>query len=84
LLREIRRRSEVEYLDAVADYRESVVQGILQERTDPVQIWIAFGIRLAERFAPGRTLNVDGQAECRRREGARQSATWDRPGILVR
>jgi hypothetical protein len=64
-LREIRRRSEDEYAEAVGEYRESVIRGITQGDADPVLTWIEFGVRLADRLAPGKTLAVDGDGRAR-------------------
>jgi hypothetical protein len=59
VLRGIRRRDESEYAAAVAEYRESVVRPIAEQGADPIGTWIDFGVRLADRLAPGRTVIVD-------------------------
>jgi hypothetical protein len=64
-LREIRRRSEEEYTEAVGDYQDAVIRGIAEDNVDPVGAWIEFGMRLAERTAPGRTVVIDADGRAR-------------------
>jgi hypothetical protein len=65
VLREIRRRNEGDYAAAVSDFRDTVLRGIAVEGADPVRTWIEFGVRLAERLAPGRPVVVDGEGRAR-------------------
>jgi len=65
VLREIRRRNESDYADAVNDFRDSVLRGIAEGGADPVRTWIEFGVRLAERLVPGRPVVVDGEGRAR-------------------
>lgn len=65
LLRELKERGENDYDEAVAEFHELVVRGIAEEEADPLRTWLAFGVRLAARSKPGRTVVIDAAGRSR-------------------
>ncbi len=64
LLRRLRSQDPAVYEEAVSRYHEEI-EPAAAASDDPVAAWIDYGIWLARRIAPGRTLCVDpgGRAE---------------------
>ena len=58
-LAELKRSSPEGYAEMVAHYKEVLIPSIVEEETEPIAAWLAFGVRLAEATAPGRTVAVD-------------------------
>ncbi len=59
LLRILQQRSREEYDEEVRHYSEVVVPEVARGSRDPLESWVEYGVRLAERVAPGRAVSVD-------------------------
>ncbi len=64
LLRTLKEQSEPLYREMVARYEEAVVATVGGGDADPLEAWLAFGVELAGRMHPGRTVVIseDGRA----------------------
>ena len=60
MLRELKQRGQDLYDDAISEYENSVVAGIGGEKTDPLETWLLYALKLAERIHPGRDVVIDG------------------------
>jgi hypothetical protein len=58
-LRELREADRGAYDEAVRHYRERLLPAIADDEADPLVAWTAYGQRLAELSAPGRTVCLD-------------------------
>jgi len=58
-LRELRRRDPAALAEALRDYDETLVSRVARGDADPIAEWIEYARRLAERTAPGRTVEID-------------------------
>lgn len=65
LLRKLKTMDGAAYEEAVARYHDEVETVVEGERRDPVEVWLAYGVWLAPRLAPGRLLAIheNGRAE---------------------
>jgi len=63
LLLRLKAQDAAAYEKAVAHYKVEV-ESAVEEAEDPVAVWVAYGVWLAPRLAPGslRAVNVDGLA----------------------
>lgn len=59
-LRELKGSSPDGYDQAVAYYQDTLVPSIASGEAEPLAAWRAYGLRLAELSAEGRTLEIDG------------------------
>jgi len=57
-LRALREDDRAAYDEAIRFYRERVVEAI-SGGEDPIRAWRSYGLHLAERTAPGRTVQID-------------------------
>lgn len=58
-LRELKRLSPDAYEEAVRYYEETLLTSIAGEGADPLEAWWAYGRRIAELLAEGRTVEID-------------------------
>jgi len=58
-LRELKQADADGYANAVAYYRDTLIPAVASGEVDPMEAWTAYGTRLAEWMAPGRTIAVD-------------------------
>lgn len=59
LMRALKAARPEAYEEAVARFREEVVEAIVRAGRDPLEAWIAFGHSVARALHPGRTVAVD-------------------------
>jgi len=83
LLRELRERDEAAYAIAVRDFQESVLEPIARGEEGAVRIWLEFGIRLAARLHPGRSVVVDPAGRARPIESLSADSGGNPPEGLV-
>ena len=58
-LRELKARDEEAYLTGVRHYEETLIPRVASGDADPMEAWEAFGLRIAELTADGRTVEID-------------------------
>lgn len=65
LLRKLKSVDDAAYDEAVSRYREEVEGAVERGEGDPVGVWLAYGVWLAPRLAPGTLLRITehGRAE---------------------
>ena len=74
LLRELKRKDPDAYAKGVAFYQQSVVPSIASDQQEPLDAWLAYGLRLAELTAPGSAVAVDPRGRSRPFEAPRDPA----------
>lgn len=60
-LRDLKSRDPEAYEEAVRHYREELIPSIASGEADPLEAWRAYGRRIAQLTASGRTVEVDAR-----------------------
>ena len=73
ILRELKGGDAQSYQESVEEYERDLLPSIAQGRADPLQAWLGFGLRLASRLHPGRSVEIDASG---RASPLEDDASW--------